>query len=200
MPGIALAHLRRQGDQRGAVVERPALRQVLCLQGEEITLQQGDAGDPVAAETIQLIDLGAQVVLLEEVAHGLFRKLHPQHVQSLGGQPGQVQGLAAQRHQDLFARLQSQPRQVAHQVGIDLVQVEADLVVRPAGVPKIRLHPVLRIRGKNRKVATIGRQVNSPAHLPRALPPAPDTAPRGSPGRRPKDRAGAPAVPGADGR
>ncbi len=77
MPGIALAHLRRQGDQRGAVVERPALRQVLCLQGEEITLQQGDAGDPVAAETIQLIDLGAQVVLLEEVAHGLFRKLHP---------------------------------------------------------------------------------------------------------------------------
>ena len=148
MPGIALAHLRRQGDQRGAVVERPALRQVLSLQGEEITLQQGDAGDPVAAETTQLIDLGAQVVLLEEVAHGLFRKLHPQHLQSLGGQPGQVQGLAAQRHQDPFARLQSQPRQVAHQVGIDLVQVEADLVVRPAGVPKIRLHPALRIRGK----------------------------------------------------
>ena len=63
----------------------------------------------------------------------------------LFGQPQHIQALAAQRHKDPAARVQSQVRPVLHQVRINLAQMKTNLVIFPALVPKIRFHRLVLV-------------------------------------------------------
>ncbi|MNT47668.1 hypothetical protein D3C72_1844020 [compost metagenome] len=79
-------------------------------------------------------------MLAEECLHRPPRQLYAQHAVPLPGQPGQVQALAAQRHQHAAARRQAKRWPILLQIGVHLRLVKADLVVGPPLLPERWLH------------------------------------------------------------
>ncbi|MNR17037.1 hypothetical protein D3C85_1336760 [compost metagenome] len=137
---IVVTHGWRQGDQRRPVVERPAIGDVGGGHGEEISLENLDGARAVTAQHALLGDARRQSLFGEEVFHRPLRQLNAQHTMPLPGQPGHIQGLAAERHQHLAASGQLQPRPVTLQIGIGLPLMETDLVLRPARLPELLVH------------------------------------------------------------
>ncbi len=140
MRRIPLAHLRRQGDQRRPVVQRLAVGDIRGLQGKKVAAPELDRTVLIDLEPTSKADLRLQLLFAEKVLDGLLRQLDTQHLMPLAGQPAQVQALAAQRHQHPRTRRQLQLGPVALQIRINLGQMEADLILFPAFVPKLRLH------------------------------------------------------------
>ena len=103
---VAHPRLGRQGDLRGAVVPGGHSSQVFLFQGEEVAAEQIDLTAAPTFETPLLGAGGAQSGFTEEGGDGLFDDLIAGHEMALLRQPMHVQGLAAQRHEDMFVTLQ----------------------------------------------------------------------------------------------
>ncbi|MNE75743.1 hypothetical protein D3C80_1719290 [compost metagenome] len=76
----------------------------------------------------------------EEFLDCLLRQLDAHYLIALPRQPGQIQTLAAQRHQHPRARLQRERRTVALQIGVDPIQMKTDLIACPARLPECLVH------------------------------------------------------------
>ncbi|MCY1402021.1 hypothetical protein D9M71_171530 [compost metagenome] len=140
MAHIIDAQVRRQGDQRGAVVERPATGHLFGTQLEEVAEDDLHIAMPVYRHLSLAIHLGLDALGGEEILHRPLRQLHAQHPLAAPGQPEQIETLAAQRHQHLRPGLDAEGRPVLPEVGVDLILVKTDLVARPALLPELFVH------------------------------------------------------------
>src|SRR5690606_34359982 len=84
--------------------------------------------------------LSLELLLGEERLDRLLAQLHPQHPEALTGEPGQVQTLATQWHQHRRNLLELQPRSVAAQPGVNMVEMKTDVVAGPTALPEVCVH------------------------------------------------------------
>ncbi|MNL55203.1 hypothetical protein D3C87_1785930 [compost metagenome] len=109
---VPLAHLGRQGDQRGPVIKPGAAGYISCPQGEDIATPELDLVAFITGEGTLLRNLRLQLLFPEKLLDRLLRQLHPEHTKALACQPDHVQALATQGHQHLRTRLHIQARPV----------------------------------------------------------------------------------------
>ncbi|KJU80065.1 hypothetical protein N619_06075 [Ectopseudomonas oleovorans] len=138
--GVALAHFRRQGDQRSAVIESPALGNLVTAQGEKVAAQNPQRARLVDPECPVLRHLRLYIALSEEILHRALGQLHTDHGMPLLHQPDQVETLATQRHQHRRTFRQPERGPVTTQVAVDLFLMKTDLIARPALLPECRVH------------------------------------------------------------
>ncbi|MNJ62431.1 hypothetical protein D3C77_582710 [compost metagenome] len=86
-------------------------------------------------------DLGVELLFSEERFDRLLAQLDAQHPIPLFDQPGEIDALAAQRHQHLRTRRKPKPGPVAPQPGMHHAKVKTDFIARPALQPEVFAHP-----------------------------------------------------------
>src|SRR5690606_30182704 len=138
---VALTHQRRQGDQGGASVYALAGADIIGTERKNIAAANLQRARTIDLERPDLRYLGLELLLGEKRLDRLLTQLHAQHPEALTGEPGQVQTLATQWHQHRRTLLELlQPRPVAAQPGVDLVEMKTDVVAGPTALPEVCVH------------------------------------------------------------
>ena len=137
MEGVALPGGRRQGDQRGAIIEGVQMIDMVDMEVEEVSAPQLDHALAEAFEVLQPIARDIPGAFGDELLTGLACKLDAQHRIALRRQPAHVETLATQRHQHLGARRDLKPRPPALQRRMRGGQMKADPPFLPSRQPGV---------------------------------------------------------------
>ncbi len=137
---VPLTHRVRQCDQRGAIIDRLAAENIGRTEREKVAATDLQGIGAIDLERPTLGNFSFELLLGEKRVYSLLTQLHPHDIEPLPGQPGQIQTLAAQRHQHRRTIRQRQSRPVATHAGMNIVKVETNLVASPALLPEVFVH------------------------------------------------------------
>eukprot|EP00747_Dinoflagellata_sp_TGD_P162803 gnl/TRDRNA2_/TRDRNA2_180796_c0_seq1.p2 gnl/TRDRNA2_/TRDRNA2_180796_c0~~gnl/TRDRNA2_/TRDRNA2_180796_c0_seq1.p2 ORF type:complete len:207 (-),score=30.73 gnl/TRDRNA2_/TRDRNA2_180796_c0_seq1:30-650(-) len=143
---IVFAHLWRQGDQGGPVVDQSDVFQVIGDQLEEVAAPELQVVVFEGDEGFAGMNFGFFAGFFEEVFAGQFAQFHADNGVPAVVEPPHVMGFAAEGHEDGVGAFTGQFRPVVVEVLVHGALVETDFLFSPAFVPEFMFHvshPVL---------------------------------------------------------
>ena len=143
---VVSAHVGRQGDQGGPIVDQSNVFEVFRNQLEEVAAPELKVVVFEGYEGFAGVNFGFLAGFFEEVLAGQFAQLYTDDRMAAVVEPPHVVGFAAEGHENGVGAFASQFRPMVVEILVNRALVETDFFFGPAFVPEFMFHGSYPVR------------------------------------------------------